>query len=247
MAAAHERQQQLTKPAGALGRLESLSIQLAGITGLMHPPLAPRRVIVCAGDHGVTAEGVSAFPAAVTGQMVHNFLNGGAAINVLAGLFDADVIVLDVGVQSDLPASQHLLDAKVRPATANFLREPAMTRAEAVASIEAGIAAARSAIAEGVRLLATGDMGIGNTTASAAIGAVFTGRSVAEMTGLGTGLDETAWQHKVSVIEAALARHRPDAQDALAVLSSVGGLEIGAIAGIILAGAAARRPLWWTA
>jgi nicotinate-nucleotide--dimethylbenzimidazole phosphoribosyltransferase len=200
-------------------------------------------VIVCAADHGVTAEGVSAYPSEVTAQMVLNFLHGGAAINVLARQFGASVRVLDVGVRSDLPIHPQLRAAKVRRATGNLRREQAMQRAEAIAAVEAGIAIAHEAIAAGARVLATGDMGIGNTTASAAIAAVMTGKPVAEVTGFGTGLDDKGRRHKVAVIDEALALHRPDSTDALDVLAKVGGLEIGAIAGIILAGAAERTPV----
>lgn len=243
MQAAAERQAQLTKPTGALGRLESLSIQLAGITGEVRPPLSPRQVIVCAADHGVTAEGVSAYPSAVTAQMVLNFLHGGAAINVLARQMGASVRVLDVGVDGDLPPHPLLCAAKVRRGTGNLRREGAMQPAEAVAAVEAGIGAAREAIADGARLLVTGDMGIGNTTASAAIAAVVTGRTPAEVTGRGTGLDDERLRHKVRVIEGALVQQAPNPADALDVLAKVGGLEIGAIAGLILAAAANRVPV----
>lgn len=243
MQAAGERQANLTKPAGALGRLETLSVQLAGITGRLRPALTPRQVIVCAADHGVTAEGVSAYPSEVTAQMVLNFLHGGAAINVLARQFGATVLVLDVGVQSDLPEHPHLRGAKVRRGTGNLRREPAMQRSEAVAAVEAGIGTAQAAIAGGARVLVTGDMGIGNTTASAAIAAALTGKPAAEVTGFGTGLDDAGRRHKAAVIQEALALHRPDPHDGLDVLASVGGLEIGAIAGVILAGAAARVPV----
>ena len=243
MQAARARQANLTKPAGALGRLEQLSIQLAGITGQMRPPLSPRQVIVCAADHGVSAEGVSAYPPEVTAQMVLNFLHGGAAINVLARQMGAGVRVLDVGVLRDLPAHPLLHSAKVRRGTANLRHEAAMSRAEAAAAVAAGIRAAQESIANGARVLLTGDMGIGNTTASAAIAAVFTGKPVAEVTGYGTGLAPARWRHKVQVIEDALALHKPDAHDALDVLAKVGGLEIGAIAGVILGGAAGRVPV----
>jgi nicotinate-nucleotide--dimethylbenzimidazole phosphoribosyltransferase len=243
MQEARERQARLTKPAGALGRLEALSIQLAGITGELCPRLSPRQVIVCAADHGVTLEGVSAYPPEVTGQMVLNFLAGGAAINVLARQAGATVSVLDVGVAGDLPAHPLLYSAKVRRGTANLRREPAMQREEAVTAVEAGIRAAQAALAGGARVLATGDMGIGNTTASSAIAAIVTGKAVAEVTGYGAGLHPERRRHKVQVIEDASARRRPDAGDALAVLSEVGGLEIGAIAGVILAGAAGRVPV----
>lgn len=241
--AAQQRQQILTKPLGALGRLEELSIQLAGITSLLRPPLRPCRVIVCAGDHGVTEEGVSAYPSDVTTQMVLNFLSGGAAINVLARTFGADVTVVDVGVKGELPDHPRLVKAKIRPGTANFLHEPAMTRTEAVAAIEVGIRAAQAAIADGVRVLVTGDMGIGNTTASAAIAAALTRQPAVEVTGLGTGIGRDGWRHKVEVVARAIETHLPDEQDPLDVLSKVGGLEIGAIAGVVLAAAAAHIPV----
>lgn len=241
--AAQRRQQILTKPAGALGRLEELSIQLAGITGQMRPVLHPRRVIVCAGDHGVTAEGVSAYPSEVTAQMVLNFLAGGAAVNVLARLFGAEVTVVDVGVKSDLPDHPNLIKAKIRPGTWNFAQEPAMSRAEAVTAVEVGITAAEEAIAQGARVLLTGEMGIGNTTASAAIVAALTRRPVVEVTGFGAGVGHSGWQKKVEVIERALTLHRPDPNDPIDVLSKVGGFEIGAIAGVVLAAAAARTPV----
>lgn len=241
--AAQQRQLSLTKPAGALGRLEELSIQLAGITGEIHPALRPCWVIICAGDHGVTAEGVSAYPSEVTAQMVQNFLLGGAAINVLARLFGAQVTIVDVGVQSELPDHPQLVKAKIRPGTRNFLHEPAMTREEAVAAIEVGITVAQTAIAAGARILITGDMGIGNTTASAAIAAALTSHPAVEVTGLGTGIGREGWRHKVDVVQQAVELHLPDQEDALDVLSKVGGLEIGAIAGVVLAAAAAHVPV----
>ncbi|MBE2237458.1 MAG: nicotinate-nucleotide--dimethylbenzimidazole phosphoribosyltransferase [Caldilineaceae bacterium] len=241
--AAQQRQQSLTKPAGALGRLEELSIQLAGITGELRPRLRPCQVIICAGDHGVVAEGVSAYPAEVTAQMVLNFLAGGAAINVLARLFGAEVLIVDVGVKSDLPDHARLVKAKLRPGTRNFLHEPAMTRAEAVAAVEVGIGVAQQAIEEGARVLVTGDMGIGNTTASAAIAATLSGLPAVEVTGLGAGVGRDGWRRKVEVVQRAVDLHMPDQHDALDVLSKVGGLEIGAITGVVLAAAAARVPV----
>lgn len=243
MEAAQQRQQALTKPAGALGRLEELSIQLAGITAVLQPPLRPCHVIVCAGDHGITAEGVSAYPAEVTRQMVHNFLAGGAAINVLARHFGAEVIVLDVGVAGELPDHPHLIKAKLRHGTENFLQRPAMTRTEAVQAVESGSKAAQAALAAGARVIVTGDMGIGNTTASAAIAATLTAQPAAEVTGLGTGIGRMGWRHKVDVVQRAVEFHMPDKEDPLDVLSKVGGLEIGAIAGVVLAAAAARVPV----
>ncbi len=241
MTAARARQSQLTKPPGALGRLESLSIQLAGIYGRLDAALWPRAVIVCAGDHGVTAEGVSAFPSAVTAQMVANFLAGGAAVNVLARQQQASVTVLDVGVAAALSDHPGLIQAKVRWGTRNLAQEPALTRDEVIVAIEAGISAATRQIDAGAQLLIPGEMGIGNTTPSAAIAAVLSGQPVAAVTGHGTGVDAAGWQRKCQIIEAALALHRPDPADALDILAKVGGLEIAAIAGIVLATAAARR------
>lgn len=243
MAAARERQAELTKPAGSLGRLESLSIQLAGITSRLDPPLTSRAVIVAAGDHGVTAEGVSAYPAAVTPQMVLNFLNGGAAINVLARQAGARVVVLDAGVAADLPAHPDLISRKVGYGTANFSQGPAMTRAQAIEAIEAGLASLTHEYKRGLHLVGTGDMGIGNTTPSSAICAVFTGAAVAEVTGRGTGIDEATRRHKIAIVERALAVNRPDPQEGLDVLAKVGGFEIGAIAGVILGAAAYRIPV----
>jgi nicotinate-nucleotide--dimethylbenzimidazole phosphoribosyltransferase len=243
MAAARERQAELTKPAGSLGRLESLSIQLAGITGRLNPPLTERAVIVAAGDHGVTAEGVSAYPAAVTPQMVLNFLNGGAAINVLARQAGARVVVLDAGVAADLPAHPDLISRKVGYGTANFSQGPAMTRTQAIEALEAGLAAVTREYERGLHLVGTGDMGIGNTTPSSAICAVVTGAAVAEVTGRGTGIDEATRRHKIAVVERALAVNRPDPQDGLDILAKVGGFEIGAIAGVILGAATYRIPV----
>ena len=232
-----------TKPPGSLGRLEELALQLGLIQRRPDPAVTHPHVLVCAGDHGVAAEGVSAYPSAVTAQMVANFLAGGAAINVLARQVGAEVVVVDVGVAGELPDAPNLYKMKVRAGTANFAHEPAMSPAEAQAAVEAGIAAARRAIDAGARVLATGDMGIGNTTASAAIAAVLTGRPAAETTGFGTGIGRSGWQKKVAVIDRALALHLPDPYDPLDVLSKIGGLEIGAIAGIVLAAAAARVPV----
>ncbi|MBN1219368.1 MAG: nicotinate-nucleotide--dimethylbenzimidazole phosphoribosyltransferase [Anaerolineae bacterium] len=243
MAAAQDRQAQLTKPTGALGRLETLSVQIAGITGRIDPPLTERVVIVAAGDHGVTAEGISAYPSAVTPQMVLNFLNGGAAINVLARQAGARVVVLDVGVAADLPDHPDLIKAKVAPGTNNFTKGPAMTRNQAIQAIEAGMTAVTREAEQGLHLVGTGDMGIGNTTPSSAICAVLTGAGIAEVTGHGTGIDDAAWQNKVMVIQRALDKNQPDPQDPLDVLAKVGGFEIGAIAGIILGAAANRIPV----
>jgi nicotinate-nucleotide--dimethylbenzimidazole phosphoribosyltransferase len=205
--------------------------------------LRPRTVIVCAGDHGVTIEGVSAYPSEVTSQMIYNFLAGGAAINVLARQFDVNVVILDVGVTSDLPIHPRLRTMKVRRGTANMAQGPAMSRSEAVAAIEAGIRVAQEEIEAGVNVLLTGDMGIGNTTPSAAITALITGLPISQVTGMGTGVGLAGWRRKCEVIEGALALHLPDPQDPIDILSKVGGLEIAAIAGVIIAGAAARVPV----
>lgn len=242
-AAARARQDSLTKPLGSLGRLEALSVQVAGITGKARPVIKEKAVITCAGDHGVVAQGVSAYPQDVTPEMVYNFLNGGAAINVLARHIGARVVVVDAGVAADFEPHPGLLIKKVAHGTADMAVGPAMTREQAIQAIEVGIEAVEAEIARGLDIVATGDMGIGNTTPSSAIAAVFTGLSVAELTGRGTGLDDEQLTHKVAVIEQALAVNQPDPKDALDVLSKVGGFEIGAIAGVILGAAAHRIPV----
>jgi len=240
MTAARARQAVLTKPQGALGRLETLATQIAGITGNPRPRLLEPAVVVMAGDHGVAAQGVSFYPAEVTPQMVLNFLRGGAAINVLARHVGARVVVVDIGVAVDLPPHPDLLVRKIAHGTRDFSREPAMSREQAQQAVETGIAVVEEVIAAGVDVVATGDMGIGNTTPSSAIVAAITGQPVAEVTGRGTGLDDAGLARKVAVIEAALALHQPDPTDGLDVLAKVGGLEIGGLAGVMI-GAAARR------
>jgi nicotinate-nucleotide--dimethylbenzimidazole phosphoribosyltransferase len=240
IAAARAREDRLTKPQGALGRLETLAIQIAGITGQPRPRLARPLVIVMAADHGVAAQGVSAYPSEVTAQMVLNFLQGGAAINVLARHVGAEVLVVDMGVAGELPSHPALLNRKIAPGTADLATGPAMSRDQALRSVEAGVAIAAEAIAQGADLIATGDMGIGNSTASSAIVAALTGRAVDEVTGRGTGIDDVTFSRKVILIERALALHQPDTADGLDVLAKVGGFEIGGLAGVML-GAAARR------
>jgi nicotinate-nucleotide--dimethylbenzimidazole phosphoribosyltransferase len=242
MAAARARQAQLTKPTGSLGRLEALAIQIAGITGQEQPSLAQKAIVVMAGDHGVTAEGVSAYPAEVTPQMVLNFLRGGAAINALAGVVGARVIVVDIGVASPL---EHpgLLARKVAPGTANMAQGAAMTREQAVEAIETGIAVVESLAHDGVQMVATGEMGIGNSTAASAITAALTGASPADVTGRGTGIDDAQLTHKVAVIERALAVNAPNRDDGLDVLAKVGGFEIAGLVGVILGGAAEHMPV----
>ena len=241
--AARARQDTLTKPPGSLGRLEELSLQLAAITGQPRPRLERKAVIVMAGDHGVAAEGVSAYPAEVTLQMVLNFLHGGAAINVLARQAGARVIVVDVGVAAELPAHPGLERRKVACGTQNMALGPAMTRAQAEQAIAVGLQVVEAEIAQGLDLVATGDMGIGNTTPSAAIVATLSGYPVAQVTGRGTGVDDIGLARKVAVIERALAVNQPDPRDPLDVLSKIGGLEIAGLVGVILGGAAHRVPV----
>jgi len=243
MTEARSRQDNLTKPLGSLGQLESLSIQVAGIKRDPRPRIVQKVIFTLAGDHGVTQEGVSAYPSEVTPQMVFNFLRGGAGINVLARHVGARVIIADLGVASDLGMLSDLKNKKVAMGTRNMAREPAMTREEAVRAIEAGIELVEEELPRGIDILGTGDMGIGNTTAASAITAALTGAEVAAVTGRGTGLDDEGWRRKVAVIAGALERHRPDPKDAIDVLSKVGGLEIGGIAGVILAGARCGIPV----
>lgn len=241
---ARERQDRLTKPNGSLGILEDLSVQLAGLAGECPPPLPePAVVAVFAGDHGVHAQGVTPWPQEVTAQMVANFLASGACVNAIAAQSGAEVCVIDVGVAADLMPAPGLLPRRVRPGTADMTAGPAMTREQAQRAVEVGIEVARDFVCAGNRCLLTGDMGIANTTASAALIAVFTGADPAEVTGRGTGIDEQTWSRKVEVVRRALDRHHPDPADPLAVLSAVGGLEHAALAGLLLGAAALRVPV----
>ncbi len=249
LAKARERQNNLTKPPGSLGRLEELGVRLAAIQQTSKPRLGKGAVVVAAADHGVTAEGVSAYPAEVTPQMVLNFLAGGAAVNQIARAANAEVYVLDVGVNGpEFPAHERLLAARLRPGTGNIAREPAMSPAEALAALQAGENAARRAISEGAEVLAAGDMGIGNTTAAAAITAALLGLPASEVTGRGTGVADEAYRRKVTIVDRALERARaelgdPTRADPLEVAAQLGGLEIVAAAGVLLAGAAAGLPV----
>jgi len=243
MQAARARQDTLTKPQGSLGRLEELSIQLAGITGQPRPRVPRKAVIVMAGDHGVVRNGVSAYPAEVTRQMVLNFLRGGAAINVLARQAGARVTVVDVGVAADFDEAPGLVRRKVAYGTADFTRGPAMTAQQAEQALQVGVEVLEAEIAAGLDLVATGDMGIGNTTPSAAIVAAMSGLPVARVTGRGTGVDDAGLARKVAAIEAALAVNRPDPANAFDVLCKVGGLEIAGLAGVIIAAASHRVPV----
>lgn len=243
MQAARDRQNMLTKPQGSLGRLEELSIQLAGITANPFPSVERKAVIVMAADHGVALEGVSAYPPEVTQQMVLNFLRGGAAINVLARQAGARVVIVDVGVAADFDSAPKLIQRKVMPGTRNLATGPAMKRAEAESAIQVGVDVFNEEYARGLDIVATGDMGIGNTTPSAAIAAVMTGLPVAQVTGRGTGVDDAALARKIEIIEQALRLNEPDAKDALDVLHKVGGLEIAGLAGVMIAAANKRVPV----
>lgn len=240
---AQARLDRLTKPVGSLGRLEELAACYAAMTGEDAPKPPRPAVVIFAADHGVTSEGVSAYPSAVTAQMVLNFLHGGAAVNVLAAQAGAEVRVVDIGVAYDFGPVPGLIARKVAPGTGNMLVEPAMTNAQACEALTVGVELAVQAARDGIGLLGTGDMGIGNTTASAAITAVLTGRPVREVTGRGAGVDDGGLARKVSVIEAALARHRPDPNVPVDVLAKVGGLEIAGLAGLIIGAAAHRVPV----
>src|SRR5262245_28697014 len=236
------RLDQLTKPPGSLGRLEDLAIALATLTG--GPPRVDHPVVfVLAADHGVTAEGVSAYPQIVTTQMLENFLRGGAAINVLARQAGARVVVADFGVAGPRASAEGLLDRRLGAGTANLARGPAMSRDQALAGIEAGAALVDDAHAAGADLVITGEMGIGNTTAASAIAAVLTAAAPEDVTGRGTGIDEATWRRKVDTVARALAVNRPDPQDPVDVLAKVGGFEIAGLVGIVLAGAARRVPV----
>ncbi len=243
MAEARSRQDMLTKPQGSLGRLEELSIQLAGIQGKPIPHIRQKAIITMAGDHGVVAEKVGNWPQEVTAQMVYNFLGGGAGINVIARQAGARIIVVDMGVASELETNPKLLSRKVAPGTQNICLGPAMTDEQAMIAIETGIEVVTAEIAKGLDIVGTGDMGIGNTTASSAICAVITGKSVDEVTGRGTGITDEQLAHKVEVITRALAVNRPDPAQPLDVLAKVGGFEIGGLAGVMLAAAAHRIPV----
>jgi len=243
MQAARDRQNILTKPQGSLGRLEELSIQLAGMMANPFPSVERKAVIVMAADHGVALEDVSAYPPEVTPQMVLNFLRGGAAINVLARQVGARVIVVDIGVAADFDSAPGLIQRKVMPGTQNLATGSAMKRAEADEALQVGVNIFNEEYARGLDIVATGDMGIGNTTPSAAIASVMTGLPVTQVTGRGTGVDDAGLAHKIKIIEQALRVNQPDANDALDVLRKVGGLEIAGLAGVMIAAASRRVPV----
>ncbi|MGC4377061.1 nicotinate-nucleotide--dimethylbenzimidazole phosphoribosyltransferase [Fictibacillus sp. Mic-4] len=232
----------LTKPPGSLGRLEELAIQLAEITSQSHPVVTPPGVIVFAADHGIVEEGVSAFPQEVTAQMVGNFANGGAAINVFSRQIGARLKIVDIGVANDVNFKA-VVDRKIKYGTANFCTEDAMAREEAIRAIDVGFTEAEMMIREGIKCLIPGEMGIGNTTASSAILASLTGTDIALLVGSGTGIEDGKLAHKQDVIKRALQARKPDSKDPLDILSKVGGLEICGMAGAMLAAAENKIPI----
>lgn len=232
----------LTKPPGSLGQLEALAVRLAGISVTPQPSYIKRTVVVMAADHGVCSEGISAFPQEVTLQMAHNFLSGGAAVNVLARQAGAEVKFVDVGINGDL-SHPDLIDHKVRRGTDNMAQGPAMSRDEALRAILVGVKVAQDAVSSGTEIFVTGEMGIGNTTASAAILCVLGNVSAEMAVGRGTGITDERLRHKIAVVERALSVNQPEAADPLDVLSKVGGLEIAGLTGLILGAAASRTPV----
>jgi nicotinate-nucleotide--dimethylbenzimidazole phosphoribosyltransferase len=232
------------RPAGCLGMLESLSARLAGIAGTLDVRLKNKIIVTCAGDHGVVEEGVTLFPSEVTAQMVYNFINDGASVNVLAKHAGAKVYVADLGVNHDFEPDLPIFHKKIRKGTSNLAKGPAMSREEAVRSIEAGIEIVEELLKkEKIDMLGTGDMGIGNTTPSSAVIAAFSGVDAAKLTGRGAGLGDEAFANKIEVIKRALDLNKPDKNDALDVLMKVGGFEIGGLAGLVLGGAANGIPV----
>ena len=232
-----------TKPRRSLGRLEDLACQIASIRGLTAPPLPRPGIVVMAADHGVSDEGVSAYPAEVTAQMLLNFARGGAAINVLARQTGARLLVVDMGTRAPAPNTDGVVSRRIGPGTRNFTRGPAMTAAEAVQALETGIALAAGLADDGIDLVGLGEMGIGNTTAASALTAALLGLPAAEVTGRGTGIDDETWRRKVEAVHRALEVNRPDAGDPLAVLAALGGFEIAGLAGVALGAAARRLPV----
>jgi nicotinate-nucleotide--dimethylbenzimidazole phosphoribosyltransferase len=243
MAKARQRQDELTKPAGSLGRLEELSVQIAGIQRKAKPEIKNKAMITMAADHGVVDEKIGNWPREVTAQMVENFLRGGAGINVLARQAGARIVFVDMGVASDLKPNKQLIVKKVDYGTQNIFKGPAMTGEQAVKSIEYGIEIVSSEVQKGLDIVGTGDMGIGNTTASSAVFAALSGKSVEEVTGRGTGLSDEQLSHKIDVIKHALAVNKPNPSKPLEVLAKVGGFEIGGLAGVMLGAAVQKVPV----
>ncbi len=244
-AQAKERLDQLIMPHWALGRLMDLALDLAGICGTLHPSIKRKTIVVMAGDHGITNAGISLFPKEVTVEMIRGFVNGVAGINVLAKQAGANVKVVDMGVAgdlSDLSENGNVLDRKIAAGTRNFAEEEAMSREQAISAVEAGINVAHE-MSNSTDLFGTGDMGIGNTSPSSAIIATLCQQPVADVVGRGTGLDDDQLQHKINVLEKALALNNPNPADPIDVLSKVGGFEIAGIAGLVLGAAALKKPI----
>jgi nicotinate-nucleotide--dimethylbenzimidazole phosphoribosyltransferase len=239
-ATARERLDTLTKPRGSLGRLEELAVRAVVITGDPMPRIEVPVIFTLAGDHGIATEGVSAYPQAVTAQMVENFARGGAAVNVLARHVGARVVVADFGVAGPVAAGARIVERRVAPGTRSITSGPAMAREEAVRAITAGAGLVEDTAPDCV---GTGEMGIGNTTAASALTAALTGADPALVTGRGTGVAQDVWVAKVEAVRRALAVNRPDAADALGALAAVGGFEIAGLVGVVLAGAARRIPV----
>ncbi|WP_062198068.1 nicotinate-nucleotide--dimethylbenzimidazole phosphoribosyltransferase [Massilibacterium senegalense] len=233
----------LTKPISSLGRLEELAVQLAGISQDPFAQYKDKRVVIMAADHGVVAEGVSAFPQEVTPQMVQNFLNHGAAINVMTKTVGASVVCVDVGVASDISSFEGMIHKKVAFGTKNFAKEPAMTEQEVWQAIEVGIQVAKEQIEDGAKVLATGEMGIGNTTPSSAVLSVLANIEPINVVGAGTGLNQEQVKHKANVIKQAIELHKPNREDAVDVLQKVGGLELAALCGLCLGAAIMKTPI----
>lgn len=242
MEQAQTRLDQLTKPPGSLGKLEDIAIKLAGITSELYPNLTSRQLILFAADHGVVAEGVSAFPQEVTEAMVVNFLKEGAAVNVFAKQAQTEIKLVDIGMCADLE-HPNLHQHKVKAGTDNFCQKPAMSKEEAILALEVGIQMAQVAQTQGVNILATGEMGIGNTTASSALAAVLTQLPIESVVGKGTGLDREGLKRKISAIRRGIELNKPNYQDPLDTLAKVGGLEIAGLAGLILGAASLRIPI----
>jgi nicotinate-nucleotide--dimethylbenzimidazole phosphoribosyltransferase len=240
---AWHRLDSLTKPPRSLGLLEVIAQRLAVLQGTDKPSVARKAIVLMAGDHGVTAQGVSPYPSEVTGQMVANFATGGAAINQLAKHAGADVVVVDVGVAGPLPVTDGVVQARVADGTADMTQGPAMTRAQALAAVRVGIEQVAVLAAEGLDLVGTGDMGIGNTTASAALTSVLTGVDPDDVVGPGTGLDAEGVRHKAEVVRRAIEVNTPDPNDALDTLAKVGGLEIAGLAGVVIGAASLGIPV----
>ncbi|MCG9479458.1 MAG: nicotinate-nucleotide--dimethylbenzimidazole phosphoribosyltransferase [Actinomycetia bacterium] len=240
---AQQKLDSLTKPKGSLGRLEAVAMQIAAITQNLSPALEHKYIVTMAADHGVVEEGVSAYPQQVTTQMVYNILSGGAAINVLAEHIGARVCVVDIGVNHDFKSHTGLYNKKIAPGTANMTKGPAMSLQQALAAVNTGIEIVKDLAREGCQIIGTGEMGIGNTTASSAVAAVICGAKVDTVTGSGTGIDRRGIKKKKEVIEKALRVNKPVAGDGLDVLAKVGGLEIGGIAGLILGAAMVGIPV----